>query len=158
MPAARLPGAHHVVHCVGTKSGRKPAPWRGSSVQHATFGGLLSRHRQHAPRPSRGLCYDKHHVRAVTVAVVIPDKLPCVLKGRSGTGGQGKPRQSLVDLSVHGSRPYEIGVSPLRATSGLSYLDSLILPYRRMVASQTRGDQVRSASVHTYATGGHDGV
>src|SRR2546427_606555 len=42
---------------------------------------LLSRHRQHAPRPSGGLCYDKHHVRAVTVAVALPDKLPCVLRG-----------------------------------------------------------------------------
>ena len=99
--AVRLPVVHHFVHCLGAKSGCIPAPLLGSSVQHATFGGLLSRHRQHAPCPSRGLCYDKHHVRAVTVAVAMPDTLPCVLKGRSGTGGHGKPRQSLVYLSVH---------------------------------------------------------
>jgi hypothetical protein len=30
----------------------------------------------------RGLCYDKHHVLAVTVTVTIPDQLPCVLRGR----------------------------------------------------------------------------
>jgi hypothetical protein len=29
----------------------------------------------------RGLCYDQHHVWAVTVTVTIPEKLLCVLRG-----------------------------------------------------------------------------
>src|SRR5437870_4521870 len=41
----------------------------------------MSSHEQPPPHPSGGLCYDKHHVWAVTVMVTIPHKLPCVLRG-----------------------------------------------------------------------------
>jgi hypothetical protein len=54
------------------------------AVSRARFlaaGGLLSSHKQYPPRPSGGLCYDKHHVWTVTVTVTIPDKLLCVLRG-----------------------------------------------------------------------------
>src|SRR5262249_45565396 len=38
----------------------------------------------------RELCYDQHQVWMVTVVVTLPDTLPCVLRGGSGTGGQGQ--------------------------------------------------------------------
>jgi hypothetical protein len=37
-----------------------------------------------------GLYYDQHQVWRVTVVVTLPDTLPCVLRGGSGTDGQGQ--------------------------------------------------------------------
>ena len=54
---------------------------RTVTVTRYTFWLQLSSHKQHPPHPSGRLCYDKHHVWAVTVAVTIPHKLPCGLMG-----------------------------------------------------------------------------
>ena len=51
-----------------------------------TLSGQLSHHKQHPPHPSGVLCSDKHHVWAVTVAVTIPDKPPCILRERFYSG------------------------------------------------------------------------
>jgi hypothetical protein len=40
-------------------------------------------------RPSGGLCYDQHQVWTVTVAVTLPETLPCVLRGGGGSVGKG---------------------------------------------------------------------
>src|SRR5262245_47682938 len=42
----------------------------------------MSSHKQCPPHLSEGLCYDKHQVWTVTIAVTIPDILPCVLGGK----------------------------------------------------------------------------
>jgi hypothetical protein len=56
----------------------------------------------------RGLCYDQHHVWKVTVVVTLPDTLPCVLRGRSGTDGQGQflprvlsPSPAILDIATY---------------------------------------------------------
>ena len=61
-----------------------PSGRRGDRSQ--TLSGQLSRHKQHPPYPSGVLCSDKHHVWAVTVAVTIPDKPPCILRERFYSG------------------------------------------------------------------------
>jgi hypothetical protein len=53
----------------------------GGDARHETFGRQLSSHKQHPPHPFGGLCYDKRHVWALTVAVTIPHKLLCGLRG-----------------------------------------------------------------------------
>ena len=54
-----------------------------------------------------GLYYDQHHVWMVTVVVTLPDTLPCVLRGGSGTEGQGQfltrmlaSYQAILDLAT----------------------------------------------------------
>ena len=59
-------------------------------------------------RPSGGLCYDKHHIWVVTVAVTIPDKLPCVLRGDFGVLIDQKDQVSLVLLHCFFHDDYEV--------------------------------------------------
>jgi hypothetical protein len=58
---AVLAVAPRFVQCSEVAMARTARHGVGGDAKHETFGRLLSSHKQHAPRPSRGLCYDKRH-------------------------------------------------------------------------------------------------
>jgi hypothetical protein len=60
------------VQCCGRQKAHNASNGIWGDFPLETKCGLLSSHKQHPPHPFGGLCYDKHPVWALTVAVTIP--------------------------------------------------------------------------------------
>ena len=64
--------------------------FHGGAPGHALHSGRYPKLRRGSDEEQCGLYYNQHQVWMVTIVVTLPETLPCVLRGGSGTDGQGQ--------------------------------------------------------------------